>query len=124
MATVTFDAAGPGKAGKRPLFVKSPRPVHIVTGTFDFDSSYPTGGEDISSIADAFGTMLGCIFESKGGYTFSVDYTANAEKVLAYYGNYDAADGVLIEVPGSTSLATVTGVRFIAWGYTGTGEVS
>jgi hypothetical protein len=62
--------------------------------------------------------MLGCVFESKGGMTFEVDYTANAEKVKALFADYDAVgDGVLIERANATNLSAVTGVRFLAWGY-------
>lgn len=122
MATITYDAEGPGQGASRPLFVQGPRPIKVVTGKFDFDASYPTGGESISDIADQFanGGFLGCVFEGKGGYIFEVDYTADAEKVKALHFDYDAAaDGTAIEVPNATDLSGVTGVRFMAWGYPG-----
>lgn len=120
MATTTYDAGtGPGAGASRPVYSQSGgRALKFVTGTFAFDSSYPTGGESITGIAGQFQEMLGCIFQSRLGYTFGVDYTAGAQKVLAYYSDYDAvADGALIQVPDTTDLSTVTGVRFIAYGF-------
>lgn len=119
MASITFDAGtGVGSGATRPTYAKSGgRALKFVTGTFDFDSSYPTGGESITSIASEFTELFGVLFNPRLGYVFSVDYTAGAQKVLAYYADNDAgADSALIQVPDTTNLSTVTGVRFLAYG--------
>lgn len=114
MATVSWDQDAPGRGGSGgPL--RGGGPNKVASGTFAFDSSYPTGGESISEIWDAFKSVQGIIFPSRSGYVFDVDYTN--KKVLAYYSDYDAvADGALIQVPNTTNLSTVTGVRWFAWG--------
>lgn len=121
MAAVTLDAEAPGKSALRPVLVQAPRVIKFVTGTFAFDSSYPTGGESISDIFDQFnnvsGTsqLLGVLFESAGGYTFGVDYSG--KKVLAYWVDTSTDGAAQAEVVDTTNLATLTAVRFIAWGY-------
>lgn len=92
-----------------------------VVKTVAFDNSYPTGGEQLGSAATAaagaaalgLSTVLFLHASSTSGYTFEYDY---AGKLLAYYGNNDAADGPLIEVPNATDLSAVTGVRILAIG--------
>lgn len=116
--TVTNHAGtGPGIAGTRPVYAASGgRGLKFVTGTIAFDASYPTGGEATTDISGHFTELLGVIFESKSGYTFSYDYTNN--KVLAYVGDNDAvADGPQAQVADTTDLSAVTGVRFLAFGY-------
>lgn len=117
--TVSYDrGTGPGAGRTQPVFASSGRTLKFVPGQIAFDDSYPTGGESISAIADEFAELLGIFFENKAGYSFSADYTANAEKVLAYHADNDAvADSALIEVPDTTDLEAVTGVRFLAWGH-------
>lgn len=89
--------------------------MKVVTGTFAFDSSYASGGESITDIADEFkglGSttgMLGVLFQSTAVYNFPVDYTAGAEKVLAY----NMASGN----QASGDLSALTAVPFFAWGY-------
>lgn len=116
MATLTPHATGPGAASVRDVKGLNPRTTKIATGTFDFDSSYPTGGEATTGISDLFAEVLYVNLSPKSGYTFEYDYTNN--KILAYYADYDAvADGALIQVPNTTNLSTVTGVRWVAFGY-------
>lgn len=87
--------------------------VRLVTGTIDFDSSYPTGGEAISL---PLNEVKGMLIENKAGYVFQYDRTN--KKILAYYADYDAvADGALIQVPDTTNLSALTGVAFLAWGW-------
>lgn len=120
MASITYDAGtGPGAGATRPAYSQSGgRALKFVTGTFAFDSSYPTGGESITDIANQFTELLGILVNPRLGYVFSVDYTAGAQKLLAYYSDYDAvADGALIQVPDTTNLSTVTGVHFVAYGF-------
>lgn len=122
MAVINFDGKTPGKGRTGPVFGMSARALKIVTGTFDFDSSYPTGGEDITEIFAQFAQLLGIQFFDEGApitanakivNSFPVDYTG--KKVLAF--GDDTTTGVPAEVAAATSLATLTGVRFIAWGY-------
>jgi hypothetical protein len=79
--------------------------------TIAFDSSYPTGGEPLSTTDLGFKAQPSVVeIEPKAGYVFEYDFTN--QKILAYYGdNNNASDGPLIEVPNTTNLATVTGVR-------------
>ncbi len=88
-------------------------PIKIVSGTFDFDASYPTGGEDISGIWDLFpkGVVDGVLFDMPNvaaARTVKVD-TVN-KKLLAY------TDGLVTQVAGATNLSAVTGLRWFAWG--------
>ena len=78
--------------------------------TFDifkvaFDASYPTGGEGLTAANLDLDSIDLVIAPPAGGYVFEYDYTNS--KLLAYYGNYDAADGPLIEVPNATDLALI-----------------
>lgn len=87
----------------------------MVTGQFSFDSSYPTGGESISDIADQFGEFLGIWMEdpvnSTGtGKHIVIDYTADAEKALLYT---EAA----AEVANASDQSNAASLRFFAWGY-------
>ena len=88
--------------------------LRIVEGTFAFDNSYPTGGETLTGLAAELERASVVVFSNTAGYY--LDWDAANQKVIAYYGNYDAADGVLIQVPNTTDLSAVTGVRFIAFG--------
>lgn len=79
----------------------------------DFDSSYPTGGEAIDISANERLAFVGA--QPTSGYVFQWD--AANQKLLAYYGdNNNAADGPLIEVPNTTDLSSLTGVRARAIG--------
>jgi hypothetical protein len=89
--------------------------LRVVTGTIAFDSSYPTGGESLTPANMALSRVQSVSILPKSGYVFEYDYTNS--KVLAYYADYDAvADGALIQVPDTTNLSTLTGVRFNAIG--------
>ena len=89
--------------------------LKILTGTFDFDDSYPTGGESFD-VSNFFPKGVVAVIPSpKSGYVF--EYDSDDEKLLAYYADYDAVDdGALIEVANTTDLSSITGVRFIALG--------
>lgn len=81
----------------------------LAVGTFTASSSYSTGGDSISW-ANAAGTTKAPLFvvaSGKAGYVYEYDL-ANA-KLMTFYGNYDAADGPLIEIPASTYPAGVSG---------------
>jgi hypothetical protein len=122
VATITYDAEGPGKgASGRPVFAQSPRPIKVVTGTYAFDSSYPTGGEDISDIFNQFANLsstsglLGLLFDqpltgAQTGKFLKVDYT---NKKVQLFTNASPA----VEVTNASDQSAITGLRFVAWGY-------
>lgn len=56
MATITYDNDAPGKGGQAPIFTDGSALKKIVTGHIAFDSSYPTGGEDLT---EAFALLRG-----------------------------------------------------------------
>ena len=85
-----------------------------VVKTVALDSSYPTGGESLTAAMLGLSTVVFLIAQPTSGYVFEYNYTDS--KLLAYYGNYDAADGVLIDVPDTTDLSAVTGIRLFAIG--------
>ena len=134
--TVTLDFPKPLKAqGLNPGLA-------MLTGTIAFDSSYPTGGEDITDISALFKTCLQIICDGFGGYLFTYDKTNEMLKALAPVsvvagsGTADANNTVLksatatLEVGGTgtafqtagvealdtTDLSGLTAVRFIAVG--------
>lgn len=87
-----------------------------VTLTIAFDSSYPTGGESLSLADMGFVSSVDIVqVEPTLGYVFTYDYTN--KKLIAYYGdNNNASDGALIEVPNTTDLSAVVGVKLEATG--------
>ena len=56
MATITYDGDAPGRGGGGPIFGLGSGRLKIVTGHIAFDSSYPTGGEDLT---EAFAFLRG-----------------------------------------------------------------
>ena len=93
------------------------RNLAILTGTIAFDSSYPTGGEDISAIFKKFKSVKFISFSPTAGYVFDTDETSGSEKVLAYYvDNNAAADSAMIQIPDTTDLSAITDVNFIVIG--------
>jgi len=89
--------------------------VQIVFGTITMSNSYATGGDTLST-GDFGLTELNHLFLSTrtGGYVLAWD-KANG-KVLAYYGDYDAAaDGALVQVAATTDLSSVV-ADFVAVG--------
>lgn len=117
MAVITYDAEAPGKGAVRPVLAQSPRVMKVVTGKFDFDSSYPTGGEDIADIAAQFAgsVALGVVFEpvNAARYHIAVDYAAKKVKLFIE----DATTGVEAEAANASDQSAITGVRWMAWGY-------
>src|SRR5688500_14893048 len=122
--TEAYDVGTVGAGRTAPVFANSKKPLKFVTGTIAFDTSYPTGGESFTSIGDKFagGVPQGIIFESKGGYTFSYDYTN--EKVIAYWVDTTVDGAAQAQVANTTDLSSITGVRFLAWGLPGAGATS
>lgn len=56
MATITYDSDAPGRGGSAPVFGIGGGGSKLVTGHIAFDSSYPTGGEDLT---EAFAFLRG-----------------------------------------------------------------
>ena len=85
MATITLDAEGPGKGGIRPLMVQGPRVTKVISGVVALDSSYPTGGEDISEIFNQFKNCKRVIVDAlgtAGSRLFAVDFANKKLKVF------------------------------------------
>jgi hypothetical protein len=82
----------------------------VIEGTFALDSSYPTGGEAVTAASLGLVRIDDVIAMPRNGYVFQWD-AANS-KLLAYHGDSDGiADGPGVQVPDTTNLATVTGIR-------------
>lgn len=116
-ATVTTAKTGHGRSGAPMLGSGAGRLQKVVTGAFSFDSSYPTGGEDISDIFNQFPGGLQCLYfdpsvplTSAGtGKRLQVDYT---NKKLLLYDNAVAS----AQVANASDQSGSAGVRFIAVG--------
>lgn len=100
----------------KPIFKTMVADRYMVLATVDFDSSYPTGGEALSDADLGLNDdNLEVLCFHRNGYWFQYDKTN--QKLLAYYAdNNNASDGPAIEVPDTTSLATLTGVQMLAFG--------
>ena len=98
------------------LYAKSVGDEYETYKTIAFDSSYPTGGEPLTSADLGFAAAPRDVrIEPKSGYVF--EYDAANQKVIVYYGdNNNASDGPLIQIPDTTNLSTLTGVKVIARG--------
>lgn len=89
--------------------------LKIEVGTVAFDSSYPTGGEEISFPNFEVEPLFVAV-QPDSGYIFTYDRTNG--KLLAYYADYDAgSDGALIEVANETDLSGVDAAAYIAVGF-------
>lgn len=122
MASATFDVGTVGAGRTAPVFANSKKPLKFVTGTIAFDSSYPTNGESITTIADKFATVYGVLVSPASGYTFEYDI-AN-KKVKAFWVDTTVDGAALAEVANTTNLSALSAVPFIAWGIGGAGAVS
>lgn len=81
-----------------------------------FDSSYPTGGESLTTSELGFSKAPDWVeIEPKNGYVF--EYDATNQKIKAFQGdNANAAAAPLVEVANTTNLAAVTDVIVKAFG--------
>jgi hypothetical protein len=110
MATLTREAGSPGQAGKSPVTILGPSAGRIAVYTFDLDSSYAAGGEDISGIWDDFREVW-AIIPASGETTvadqryYSVDYTN--KKLIVYTTGATQTSG---------DESAVTGIRLVAVG--------
>jgi hypothetical protein len=113
MATITYDAEGPGKGAFAPLSAQGARGMKIITGKYSFDNAYPAGGEDISEIFNFFAELKGMIMESPLGSAGTgkharIDFTA--KKAMLYTNAATPAD------VGASDQSAAANLRFIAWG--------
>lgn len=121
MATIAYDSAGTGAGAKSPLLVQSQRMMKIVTGNFTLDTSYPTGGEDVTDIFNQFSELKSIVWEKPTPTTVATrtitalktDYSG--KKVIAY--GEDTTSGIEAEFANASNLSTVPAVRFVAIGY-------
>lgn len=81
----------------------------MVTGNFDCDASYPTGGYAVNLGLKAVGQVF---IESQGGYIFA--YNHSTGKIQAF--DQTTTAGALPEVASATNLSSVTKVGFMACG--------
>lgn len=85
-------------------------PVCFDVLSFAGESSYAAGGSDFAAAAEAAiaagREIMAVVPVDCGGYLPQFDKSNGKLKV--YYGNYDAADGPLIEVANATNLSGVT----------------
>jgi hypothetical protein len=113
MATITWDQKASGRGGVGgPLFGGGIR--KIKTGTFDFDASYPTGGESIADIFAAFKSVKGVWMESplaSAGTGKHVVIDLTNQKALLYTNAATPA-----EVANASDQSGATGLSWLAWG--------
>lgn len=79
-------------------------------GTATGDSSYPTGGEELSLTVLGFARRVVDVsvgLSTATGHVGAWDASTTAPKLLVFYGDYsEASDGVLIQIPNATNIAT------------------
>lgn len=81
--------------------------IKLLTGKFDIDENYATGGISFNLSGYFPKQVLGALFQNKDGYLFEYD---EANKKLKIY----TAQGA--EVVDATALS-ITGIQFVAWGH-------
>ena len=115
MATVAFDAEGPGKGAFSPVRGNMSRGMKLVTGKFSFDNSYPTGGESLSEIFDMFAECHGLLMEqpvqvgAQTGKCLRVDHTNKKVQLFTNASPY-------AEVANASDQSLIANLRFFAWG--------
>ncbi len=120
MAAIRYTQDAPGRGGSGPLFGMGARAQKLVFGEFDFDTSYPAGGEDISEIFALFKDQAGIdrlagiyveqpLIGAQTGKFVKVNYTT--KKILLYTNASPA-----VEVVAASDQSAITGLRFVAWG--------
>jgi hypothetical protein len=86
-----------------------------------FDSSYSIGGEAVTAAEFGFEREITHVFcntardPDTADNAFLLDWDDTNSKLILLYGNYDAADGALIEVPNTTDVSAYT-ARVVAIG--------
>lgn len=83
-------------------------------GTIAMDSSYSGAGESLTFTG--FSTVVGAMISPQSGYVF--EYDVSAEKVYVYGSDSGyTAPAKLTQIATATSLASLSQVPYIAWGY-------
>lgn len=108
MATLTLDASSPGAGGSREVRAFGARNLKLATATFAFDSSYPTGGEDVSGLWDLFTEVLHVFVAPRNNRVFEVDHTNKKLKLYTALGT---------EAGSASDQSSVTGVHLLIVGY-------
>ena len=116
-ATLTYDSTGPGEAGRHAMFAAAVgRPLQAVALAVTGDTSYPTGGYDISDVWKKFATasaasgLLHLLAHDRGGaHIVAIDYVNKKLKLMSAPGT---------EVVAATNVST-TVVDLLALGYAG-----
>lgn len=109
MATINLLSTGPGGATVRPALWFSPRQIKVKVATVDFDTSYPTGGEDISSLWTGFTSVVVAIAQYPGGTRLARVDKTNKKLLLFTAIGTEAAD--------TSNQSTITGVQVVLIGY-------
>lgn len=120
MATITHSGDAPSRGGSGPVFGAGGRPLKIVTGTITFDSSYPTGGEDVSEVINLFNNIAGVsrceamVFDQPltGAQTGKFAKVNLTTKKVLLYTNASPA----VEVANASDQSAIVALPFIAWG--------
>jgi hypothetical protein len=115
MATLTEIAETPGRGGKRPVQFGGPRVAVMRVYTFDFDNSYPTGGESIQGVFDDFQEIV-YLQVQMPSYTAGTGKEARVDMAGKKLKLYDNA-ATPAEVANASDQSTITGVRLLAVGY-------
>jgi hypothetical protein len=111
VATLTRKAVAPGQGGKSPVQTGGSIQARQNVYTFDFDSAYAVGGEDISGIWDDFREVFGIWVQASeatiaDNRMFAVDL-ANKKLIMLTAINTES---------GAVDQSAVTGVRLLAFG--------
>ncbi len=96
-------------AAKTRALTGGTRPTTKRYYTFLFDSSYPTGGESLTTVFADFTEVLAVFVQGPASRLYAIDYTPSAPKILLY-----TALGT--EASGSSDQSSIT-VRLEVVGY-------
>ena len=118
MATITYDSETPGRGGQGgPLFAAGSARMKVVTGRFSFDSSYPTGGEDLADIASQFkgnawfGMLMAQPIQAGAQTGKFVSINASTKKAQLFTNASPFA-----EVANASDQSAIVNLPFIGWG--------
>lgn len=117
MATITYDQDTPGRGGSGPPVMAGGAKIKLVTGIFAFDSSYPTGGEDLADIASYFrgNAWSGLIMEqpiiagAQTGKFVKINHTTKKAQLFTNASPF-------AEVANASDQSAIAGLRWFAWG--------
>lgn len=106
----------PGSGGSSRNVMSKSKNLKIVTGSVSFDSSYPTGGEDLADIWSQFkgGLLQSIIFDQplSGAQTGKFAKVDKTTKKILLYTNASPA----VEVANASDQSAIAALDFIAVG--------